>query len=181
MKIGKTEIHIIQGDILSLDVDAIVNPSNKYLQHGGGLAGQIVRRGGYSIQRESDKLAPIDVGSSVITGGGNLLAKYIIHTVGPAMGEGEEDDKFKSAIKSVLKLATEKQFERIAIPAISTGVFRYPVQRCAENMLGIIMQFCKNNETSIKEIIICLYDNSKFKIFSSNYKKIEKIFNALTG
>ncbi len=180
MKIGKTEIQIIQGDILTLDVDAIINPSNKYLQHGGGLAGQIVRRGGYSIQRESDRLAPIDVGSSVITEGGNLVAKYIIHTVGPTMGEGDEDDKFKSAIRSILELATEKRLERIAIPAISTGIFRYPIQRCAENMISTIMQFCKNNETSIKEIFICLYENNKFKIFNSNYKKMEKIFNTLT-
>ncbi len=181
MKIKNTEIELMKGDIMSLEVDAIVNPANKYLQHGGGLAGQIVRRGGYGIQKESDTLAPINVGEAVITKAGRLPCKYIIHAVGPTMGEGDEDDKFKDAIRNILKIADENELESIAIPAISTGIFRYPVTRCAENMFKVIVPYCKDTETSLKKIILCLYEDSKYNVFKNEYNKFKKMYNIING
>ncbi|RKX68081.1 O-acetyl-ADP-ribose deacetylase [candidate division TA06 bacterium] len=181
MKVGNTNIEIMKGDIMSLEVDAIVNPANKYLQHGGGLAGQIVRRGGYTIQKESDKLSPINVGEAVLTGAGRLPAKYIIHAVGPTMGEGDEDEKFKEAIRNILRIADEKGLKSIAIPAISTGIFRYPVKRCAENIFKVIIPFCKNANTSLERIILCLYEDSKYDVFKEEYDKFRKMYNMFNG
>lgn len=168
MKIGNTEVEIIKGDMLSLKVDVIVNAANKHLQHGGGIAGQIVRRGGEIIQEESNKLSPIETGQAVITSAGRLPASFVIHAVGPRMGEGDEDKKLYSAITNSLKTANEKRLKSIAIPAISTGIFGYPTERCAKVMKKAIYDFLKN-ETNLEKIIVCLYEDSKYKIFLKEF------------
>jgi O-acetyl-ADP-ribose deacetylase len=131
---GKT-IRLVGGDITERDVDVIVNPANSYLKHGGGVAAAIVRKGGQVIQEESDKIGYVKVGTAVITSSGKLRCKAIIHTVGPRMGEGNEDEKLRKSIKSVLELAQEYGFKSISIPAISTGIFGYPKDKCARILL----------------------------------------------
>lgn len=168
MRIGNTEIEIKRGDMLSLKVDAIVNAANKYLQHGGGIAGQMVRRGGEIIQEESNKLSPIKTGEAVITSAGTLPARFIIHAVGPRMGEGTEDEKLYSAIKNSLNIANERNLKAIAIPAISTGIFGYPAERCAKVMKKAVYDFLKT-ETTLEKIIVCLYEDWKYKIFLKEF------------
>lgn len=165
VKISNTEIELVQGDITELDTDAIVNAANSKLQHGGGVAWAIANKGGYSIQRESDKLKFCPVGNAVITTAGKLKAKYVIHAVGPKMGEGEEDAKLRSATLSALKLADKHKLKSIAFPAISTGIYKFPVDRCADIMLSATIEYCKR-QTGIQKIIFCLYNDEAFRIFS---------------
>jgi O-acetyl-ADP-ribose deacetylase len=114
-------IRLIKGDITDQNVDVVVNPANSYLKHGGGVAGAILRKGGKIIQTESDKIGFVPVGSSVITTSGELPCKAIIHTVGPKMGEGNEDFKLSKSIHSSLSLASDNNYKSISIPAISSG------------------------------------------------------------
>src|SRR5512140_2958890 len=116
-------IELVKGDITELDVDAIVNAANDRLVLGGGVAGAIRRKVGPAIQAECDKIGGCPVGRAAITTGGNLKAKYVIHAVGPRMGEGDEDQKLRSATLNSLSLADKNRLKTIAFPAISTGIF----------------------------------------------------------
>lgn len=164
MKIAGSAVELVSGDITLLDVDAIVNAANMMLQMGGGVAGAILRRGGKDIQKECDAIGHISVGSAVITCGGNLKARYVIHAVGPRMGEGDEDEKLKNAVLNSLIVATEHNIKTIAFPAISTGIFGYPIDRCAVVMLDTVIGFLRGND-SIKKVTICLYGMNVYKIF----------------
>ncbi len=165
VQVGKFSVELVKGDITELDTDAIVNAANSKLQHGAGVAGTIVNKGGYVIQRESDKLRFCPVGNAVITTAGKLKAKYVIHAVGPVNGEGNEDAKLKSATISALKLADKHKLKSIAFPAISTGAFGFPKDRCANVMLNAVLEYA-NEDTSLKKVVFCLYDDETFKIFS---------------
>lgn len=165
VKVSNTIIELVQGDITELNTDAIVNAANSQLQHGGGVAWAIANKGGPSIQRESDKLRYCPVGNAVITTAGTLKAKYVIHAVGPRMGEGDEDAKLKNATLSALKLADKHKLKSIAFPAISTGIYKFPVDRCADIMLNATMEYC-NKETGLQKVVYCLYDANTFKIFN---------------
>ncbi|MDZ7265147.1 MAG: macro domain-containing protein, partial [candidate division KSB1 bacterium] len=134
--INQSVIELIQGDITEMATDAIVNAANAQLILGGGVAGAIRRKGGPKIQEECNQIGGTVVGGAVITTGGNLKAKHVIHAVGPMMGEGDEDNKLRQATLNSLKLADQHQLKSIAFPAISTGIFGYPLDRCARIMLS---------------------------------------------
>lgn len=163
---GDTAIQIVQGDITELDVDALVNAANASLIMGGGVAGAIRRKGGYQIQEECNKIGRTFVGGAIITTGGNLKARYVIHAVGPQMGEGDEDRKLANATLNTLKLATQKGLKSIAFPAISTGIFGYPMGKCAEIMLSTTIEYLKKGST-IEKIFFCLYDKEALEIFKN--------------
>jgi O-acetyl-ADP-ribose deacetylase (regulator of RNase III) len=166
MKISETEIELVRGDITDLEVDAIVNAANEQLILGGGVAGVIRRKGGPSIQKECDKIGGTQVGGAVITKGGDLKAKYVIHAVGPRMGEGDEDRKLANAVKNSLYVAEENHLSSIAFPAISTGIFRFPRERCAGIMISTIKDHFERDPTSsLRNVVICLYDHETFEIF----------------
>lgn len=169
--INKSVIKLIQGDITDLDVDAIVNAANQHLKLGGGVAGAIRRKGGPSIQQECDKIGSTYVGGAVITSGGNLKAKYVIHAVGPMMGEGDEDDKLRSATLNSLKIADENKIRSIAFPAISTGIFGYPIDKCSRIMINTAREYLLQN-TGVEEVIFCLYDSSAYEHFLDELKSI---------
>jgi O-acetyl-ADP-ribose deacetylase (regulator of RNase III) len=124
-KINDTDLLLVEGDITDQDTDAIVNPANAMLQLGAGVAGAIREKGGETIQEECDRLGGTYVGGAVMTGGGNLKAKHVIHAVGPRMGEGDEDTKLRNATMNSLLLAEEHDLKSIAFPAIGTGVFGF--------------------------------------------------------
>jgi len=170
-KINKSEIELVKGDITELDIDAIVNAANKHLQLGGGVAGAIRKKGGASIQKECDKIGGTFVGGAVITNGGNLKAQHVIHAVGPMMGEGEEDNKLKNATINSLAVAEENNLRTIAFPAISTGIFGYPLDRCAKIMIQSVKDYLKK-ETSITKVNFCLYDERAFNSFKNELLKI---------
>ena len=171
VKAGKLSIELVKGDITELKADAIVNAANSKLQHGGGVAWAIVNKGGYAIQRESDKLRFCAVGNAVITTAGKLKAKYVIHAVGPINGEDNEDSKLKNATISALKLADKHKLKSIAFPAISTGIYRFPKDRCANIMLNTVVEYA-NEDTGIEKVIFCLYDDETFRIFKDTLKQI---------
>ena len=167
MRVGDSVVELVKGDITELDVDAIVNAANSALKMGGGVAGAILRKGGYSIQEECDRIGYCPVGGAVITGAGRLKARYVIHAVGPRMGEGDEDNKLRNATLNSLKLADQHKLESIAFPAISTGIFGFPKDRCAKIMLAATIEYLEQNKgkTSLKRVIFCLYDDETYNIF----------------
>ncbi|MEM1543483.1 MAG: macro domain-containing protein [Candidatus Bathyarchaeia archaeon] len=176
IKVDEAMIELVKGDITELDVDCIVNAANSMLKMGGGVAGAIKRKGGQKIQDECDEIVakrgPIPVGGAVITGGGNLRAKYVIHAVGPVYGEGDEERKLRDAVLNSLRLAEQHGVSSIAFPAISTGAFGLPKEICAETMIPAAISYIKSG-TNIKKIVFCLYDDETFSIFKRTLERIK--------
>ena len=170
-KAGNTTIVVKQADITEEDTVAIVNAANSALQHGGGVAGAIREKGGKILQEEADKIGHVPVGSAAITNGGNLKAQFVIHAVGPRMGEGNEDEKLRNATSNSLRLADSEGIHTISFPAISTGIFGYPIERCAMIMLESVHQYCEG-ETKLQEIRFCLFDESATQVFESAARRI---------
>ncbi|MBP1357576.1 MAG: ADP-ribose-binding protein [Sulfolobus sp.] len=168
------EIDLIKGDITELEADAIVNAANSYLQHGGGVAYAIVKKGGYIVQKESDeyvrKYGPVPVGEVAVTSAGKLKAKYVIHAVGPKYGY-ESDDKLESAIRRSLEKADELNLTSIALPAISTGIYGYPYEICARIMAGVLKNY---KPTSLKKVYVCLYTQDAYDIFKQIFDEMLK-------
>jgi O-acetyl-ADP-ribose deacetylase len=170
---GKS-FRLIQGDITERDVDAIVNAANSYLQHGGGVAGAIVRKGGQIIQEESDRIGFVPVGGAAITTAGRLPAKFVIHAVGPRMGEGDEDNKLKSAVLSSLQIASEKGLISISLPAISSGIFGFPKDRCAMILVNQAAEYLKNSpDSSLGLVEFCVFDAVTAGYFEKEFRKIQ--------
>jgi len=171
-KINNTILELTQGDITDQTIDAIVNAANAALQMGGGVAGAIRRKGGPAIQEECNRIGGTHVGGAVITTGGNLAAKYVIHAVGPKHGEEHEDTKLKDATLNSLILADQKNLKSIAFPAISTGIFGFPKDRCATIMLSTTIAYLEG-PTKLEKVVYCLYDQKAFEIF-------ERVLQSLT-
>ena len=132
------------GDITDEPVEAIVNAANSGLVHGGGVAGAIVRKGGGEIQDESDRLGKIAIGGAAATGAGKLPAQWVIHAVGPVWrGQSPEDSDrlLASATKAALEIARQKELESIAFPAVSSGIFGFPKDRCATVMIQALIDW----------------------------------------
>ena len=163
-------LELIQGDITEMKTDAIVNAANAALQLGGGVAGAIRRKGGPKIQEECDKIGGTIVGGAVITTGGNLKAKYVIHAVGPRYGEGDADRKLKNATLNSLKLADEHSLKSIAFPAVSAGIFGFPKDRCAQIMLSNVIEYLKGS-TNLERVVFCLFDSETLHVFENELKK----------
>jgi O-acetyl-ADP-ribose deacetylase (regulator of RNase III) len=170
-KINKTILELVQGDITDMSTDAMVNAANTALQLGDGVAGAIRRKGGPKIQEECNKIGSINVGEAVITTGGNLKAKYVIHAVGPVHGEEHEDEKLKNATLNSLILADRYNLRSIAFPAISTGIFGFPKDRCATMMLSTTIAYLEG-PTKLEKVVYCLYDTDALKIFERALKQM---------
>ena len=169
LKVKNSLIKLVQGDITEMDTEVIVNAANAQLILGGGVAGAIKRKGGSIIQEECNKIGGSFVGGAVITTGGNLKAKYVIHAVGPRMGEDGEREKLKNATLNSLKLMDKYKLKSISFPAISTGIFGYPIEDCAQIMISTAKEYLKG-DTQIKEVIFCLFTKSDFEIFEKKLK-----------
>ncbi len=171
--INDKQLTLLQGDITEMDTDAIVNAANKDLILGAGVAGAIRTKGGPSIQEECNRIGGAPVGGAAITTGGNLKARYVIHAVGPRMGEGDEDRKLADATRNSLSLANEKGLTTIAFPAISTGIFGFPKDRCARIMLATAAETLKEHYISLQEVVFCLWGEETLEIFQ---KEAEELF-----
>lgn len=172
---GQT-IQIVQGDITIEEVDAIVNAANEQLQHGGGVAWAISKKGGPAIQKESNgwirQHGPVSHARPAWTSGGLLSAKYVIHAVGPVWGEGDEDNKLALAVTGSLVVADELKCSSIALPAISTGIFGFPKDRAASIIyLAIEKCFAEGNSVSgIKIVKLVLYDRPTVDVFIKTWQ-----------
>lgn len=165
VKVGNTELVCVKGDITEMDTDAIVNAANQWLKMGGGVAGAILRKGGHSIQAECDKIGYCPVGGAVITGAGKLKAKYVIHAVGPRMGEGDEERKLRDAVLNSLKLADLYNLRSISFPAISTGAFGYPLEDAAKVIVSTVIDYLLRENTSLKKVVFVLFDEHAYNVF----------------
>jgi O-acetyl-ADP-ribose deacetylase (regulator of RNase III) len=163
-------LELVESDITEMETDAIVNAANAQLILGGGVAGAIKRKGGPEIQKECNRIGGTFVGGAVITTGGNLKARHVIHAVGPRMGEGNEDQKLKNATLSSLKLADQNRLKSIAFPAISTGIFGFPIQRCARIMLKTTIDYLKG-QTGLEKVVFCLFDRDSYEVFVNQLKE----------
>ena len=170
--LGRGRLMVVQGDITEERTDAIVNAANSQLAHGGGVAGAIVRKGGWEIQEESFRLAPVAVGGAVITGAGRLPCRYVIHAVGPVWGEGDEERKLRQAVRSALARAEEKSLRSVALPAIATGIFGYPK---AEGCRVIAEECWKHllDPGSLREIHLVAFDEETAQRFTEACQWLE--------
>ncbi|HVR99163.1 MAG TPA: macro domain-containing protein [Thermoanaerobaculia bacterium] len=168
--LDRTQLELVEGDITGLEVEAIVNAANEQLQLGSGVAGAIRQKGGPSIQEECNRIGGTPVGTAVMTGAGNLKAKQVIHAVGPRMGEGDEDKKLASAVRAALALADRRGLRSIALPAISTGVFGFPLDRAARIMLTEIHRYLQGG-TKLERVVVCLYGGEAFAAFKREIRR----------
>ena len=178
---GSMELRILQGDITDQDTDAIVNAANERLQHGAGVAGAIVRKGGRIIQEESNRVAPVKTGDAAVTSGGSLRARYVIHAVGPIWNryEPEEADRLMaSAVRQSLARAEELGLSSLSFPAISTGIFGFPIDRCARIVLGTILEHATTEPRSLSEVRVVLFDANAYEAFCRTASDIAAALDA---
>jgi O-acetyl-ADP-ribose deacetylase (regulator of RNase III) len=169
-------LQIAQGDLTLETVDAIVNAANRELQHGGGVAAAILRRGGAEIQAQSDAWVRehgiVTHGEPAYTTAGELPCRYVIHAVGPVWGEGDEDDKLSAAITGSLRLAERLELSSIAFPAISTGIFGFPKPRAARIIYTTIQDYWIQNPASgLQQVRLTLFDRPTIDAFLTVWKE----------
>ncbi len=174
----KNRLQLVQGDITREVVDAIVNAANSHLQHGGGVAAALVRAGGEIIQEESDswvrKYGPITHATPAYTSAGRLNCRYIIHAVGPIWGEGDEEAKLHETIRSCLLLAEKLSVKSIAFPAISTGIYGFPIKKAAPIFREEFFHYFNEHvQTSILLIRLVLRDRDALSIFLEEFQRGE--------
>lgn len=177
LKTGQ-RLQIVRGDLTQETVDAIVNAANASLQHGGGVAGAISRRGGPQIQEESDewvrRFGPVTHARPVYTKAGELPCRFVIHAVGPVWGSGDEDSKLTLAVQGSLRVADQLGLASIAMPAISTGIYGFPKRRAAEVILSAIRAyFTENRASALEQVRLTLIDQPTLDVF---VQTVERIF-----
>ncbi|RLI50215.1 MAG: O-acetyl-ADP-ribose deacetylase [Candidatus Thorarchaeota archaeon] len=178
-RIGNAKIRIIRGDITEQETEAIVNAANSSLMGGGGVDGAIHRKGGPKILEECKRIRRtqwpngLPTGKAVITTGGNLKAKYVIHTVGPVWRGGKhgEAELLADAYRNSLKLAVSKGIRTISFPAISTGAYGYPMEEAAEVALKTVKDFLEA-EDKLDEVVFVLFTESAYRVYERKAKEI---------
>jgi O-acetyl-ADP-ribose deacetylase (regulator of RNase III) len=175
VNVEKSILEITQGDITQQDIEAIGNAANSALAGGGGVDGAIHRAGGPTLMSElKSKYKGCPTGSAVITSGGNLKAKYVIHAVGPRYsGSPKDSELLASAYRKSLELCTQNKISSIAFPSISTGIYGYPVEEASRIALKTIMNYLKNHP-EIKMIRFVLFDSNTFERYQGALKELTK-------
>jgi O-acetyl-ADP-ribose deacetylase (regulator of RNase III) len=175
--VNKTKLTLIQGDITRQATDAIVNAANSSLMGGGGVDGAIHRAGGPAILEECKKIVArqgrLPTGKAVITTGGDLKARHVIHTVGPIWHGGNrgEADLLASAYRESLKLAVTGSLKTISFPSISTGAYGYPVDSAAEVALQTVIKFLEK-QVSLQEVVLVLFDNRTCEVYIEELERL---------
>lgn len=176
VKIGSTKLSLVSGDITEQDTDAIVNAANSDLAGGAGVDGAIHAKGGTRIAKECSLIGGCAVGDAVITGGGNLKARYVIHAVGPIWRDGLEcePELLANAYRRSLEVAVKHGLKRISFPAISTGVYGYPLRLAAPVALRTIIEFLEQQKHSLDEVRMVIYykDDVAYTVFVSALEQI---------
>src|ERR1035437_5362524 len=156
MSVGE-KVVLMQGDLTEMDVDAIVNAANNDLQLGGGVAGEIRRKGGEAIQRECNAIGSIPVGGAAITTGGKLRARFVIHAASMELGGETTARALRTSTAHSLRIAAERGLRSIAFPAVGTGIAGFPLSECAQIMLREVVEHLKGS-TSLEKIYFVLFD-----------------------
>jgi len=164
IKIGETAVRPMKGNICDCATEAIVNAANNYLRMGGGVAGAIKRRGGEEIEKEAMAKGPIPIGEAVVSGGGRLAARYVIHAAGMGMDLQTDAEKVRLATKNSLRRAEELRLKSIAFPAIGTGVGGFPREQAASLMTEVVIEHLRAG-TGLKEVVFCLFDEPSLEAF----------------
>jgi O-acetyl-ADP-ribose deacetylase (regulator of RNase III) len=170
--VGRTALELARGDITLEETDAIVNAANSSLMGGGGVDGAIHRAGGPRILEECKEIRArqgrLPTGEAVVTTGGDLKARFVIHTVGPVWSGGGkgEAEKLASCYWNCLGLAAERGLRSIAFPSVSTGAYRYPVERAAEIALGAVADFLREEQAPLETVRFVLFSESDLKAYS---------------
>jgi O-acetyl-ADP-ribose deacetylase (regulator of RNase III) len=176
--VNQAKLSIIQGDITHQATDAIVNAANSSLMGGGGVDGAIHRAGGLAILEDCKKIVArqgrLPTGRAVITTGGNLPAKHVIHTVGPVWHGGAqgEAELLGSAYRESLKLAAENNLTSVSFPSISTGVYGYPVGPAAGVALSTVAAFLREKSTSVREVVFVLFDAVTYETYIAALQEV---------
>jgi O-acetyl-ADP-ribose deacetylase (regulator of RNase III) len=173
IKINKGTLSLVEGDITKQDTDAIVNAANKSLRGGGGVDGAIHRAGGPKILDECIQIGGCETGEAVITSGGNLNVRYVIHTVGPVYRDGLHDESalLENAYRNSLKIASSKNLKSIAFPSISTGAYRYPLEQAAEIALKTAIRYLNEN-SDIELIRFVLFGQNALEVYEKVLRKL---------
>ena len=169
VNVQKSILEVVQGDITHQDTEAIGNAANSALAGGGGVDGAIHRAGGPSIMSElKAKYKGCPTGSAVITGGGNLKAKYVIHAVGPRYsGSPEDPERLTGAYRKSLELCTQNKISSIAFPSISTGIYGYPVEEASRIALKTAVDYLKDHP-EVKLVRFVLFDSRTFDVYKKS-------------
>ena len=166
------QIEILKGDITERETDAIVNTANNMLLLGSGLGGAIKAKGGASIAEECARYGTIAIGEAVLTGGGNLKARHIIHAALTEFDGQITGSRIETALHNSLQLANKKRFRSIAIPDMGVGISRFPAQPCAEIMFTELKKFVETENRYLQRIEIILWDIESLRIFKEVYLRI---------
>ncbi len=169
-KVKDAVLKLVQGDITKVPADVIVNAANSELIGGGGVDGAIHRVGGPEIMDELNGIRPpagCPTGSAVITGAGNLPAKWVVHAVGPVWRGGgfQEELDLESAYKTSLELAAGKNARSVSFPSLSTGAYGYPVEKAAPVAVKTVENFLRDNPAGPRETVFVLFDSRTLKAF----------------
>ena len=171
--IHQSTLEIVQGDITLQDTEAIGNAANSALAGGGGVDGAIHRAGGPSLMSElKAKYKGCPTGSAVITGGGNLKAKHVIHAVGPRYsGSPKDPDLLSGAYRKSLELCTQHNISSVAFPSISTGIYGYPVEEASRIALKTVLDYLKHHP-EIKLVRFVLFDSRTFDVYKKSLEEM---------
>ena len=178
--IGKTMLRLVTGDIADQDTDAVVTAAHWRLNKGVGTDGTIHSKGGPAIYEECRRIGGCPIGDAVITTGGNLKARHVIHAVGPVWRGGDEDEPklLASAYRRSLEVAVQNGLRSISFPSISTGAFCYPIRLAAPVALKAILEFLEKQRHSLDEVRMVLYSREDETAYPTYADALEKI---LTG
>ena len=173
VKVGASTLELVEGDITRQDTDAIVNAANAALRPGGGVDGAIHRAGGPVIEAECRQLGGCPTGEARVTTGGNLKARYVIHTVGPVYRDGlhREPELLASCYRESLKLASAKGIKSLAFPSISTGVYGYPIEDAARVALKAVTGYLAHHP-EIESVRLVLFGRAAYEVYAKALREL---------
>ena len=168
VQVGDAALELVQGDITKQQVDAIVNAANTGLRGGGGVDGAIHRAGGPAIMEECRRIGGCPTGDAVITTGGNLPARHVIHAVGPVYrgGSSDEDSLLASAYRRSLEVAVQNRLRSVAFPSISTGAYGYPIREAARVALRTVLDYLERNQGALDLVRCVLFTESDYNVYA---------------
>jgi O-acetyl-ADP-ribose deacetylase (regulator of RNase III) len=180
VRVGRTRLSLIQGDITKQETEAIVNAANPRLSGGGGVDGAIHRAGGPRIAEECRKIGGCPTGKAVITSGGNLKARHVIHAVGPVYRGGKEGEPelLRSAYLSSLALAEERGLRSISFPSISTGAYGYPIKEASRIALQAVIDYLREHpDTSLEDVVFVLFTSQDLAVYEESLQELAATYD----